>query len=83
MNMPDPAFYLTCSKCKSDLRMEDFALDTQTCQNKHVFFLRCPECDAFSATSMNNIPQDAWKGFIDADKLDEVVQQYNKAMKRS
>jgi hypothetical protein len=76
------AFYLTCSKCKSAMQMEDFAIDTETCQNKHVFFLRCPECNAFSATSMNNIPQDTWPEFIAKDKLDDVIEKYNRAMKK-
>lgn len=79
---PNPSYYLTCSKCKSALKMEDYAIDTQTCQNKHTFFLRCPECDGFSATAMRNIPQALWTDFIAADKLDEAVNAYNVAMKK-
>lgn len=81
MENPNYDFYLSCSKCKAEMQMEDFALDTQTCQNKHVFFLRCPECEQFSATSMNNIPQAEWHRFIAADKLDAVIKAYNDAKK--
>jgi hypothetical protein len=60
--------------------MDDFAID-KTCQNKHVFYFKCPSCD-FSATAMANIPQQQWSSFIPQNKLDEVVMKYNAAMKK-
>jgi hypothetical protein len=61
--------------------MDDFAID-KTCQNKHVFYFKCPSCDDFSATAMANIPQQQWSSFIPQNKLDEVVMKYNAAMKK-
>ncbi len=58
-----------CRKCGIEKELDSYALDTHTCQNKHVFFFKCPECGAFEATSTNNIPPDQWSDFMDDDML--------------
>ncbi|MFK5986319.1 MAG: hypothetical protein QM479_12970 [Pseudomonadota bacterium] len=72
------SFSLNCSRCSTPLVMNDFAID-KTCQNKHVFYFECSECGDFSATAMANIPQQQWPEFIAADRLDEVLIEYNAA----
>ncbi|MDH5765558.1 MAG: hypothetical protein OEZ38_06025 [Gammaproteobacteria bacterium] len=80
--MSQAHFSLTCKRCNSQLELDDFAIDTQTCQNKHVFFFKCPGCDDFSATAMANIPQEQWYEFVPADKLDNLILAYDSAMKK-
>ena len=48
---PGAPFSLDCKKCSCKLEMDSYAIDTHTCQNKHVFFFKCPECGGFSATA--------------------------------
>jgi len=81
MNQASFTFSRICKKCNVDLELDDFAIDTHTCQNKHVFFFKCPQCADYTATSMANIPQDQWKDFIPADKLIEVEAKYEAALK--
>ena len=80
--MSQPTFSLNCKRCNAHLELDDYAIDTTTCQNKHVFFFKCTGCDDFSATAMANIPQDQWHEFVPAEKLDELIQQFNAAMKK-
>lgn len=80
--MSQTAFCLNCTRCNSPLELDDYAIDTHTCQNKHVFFFKCSACDDYSATAMANIPQDQWHEFVPADKLDELIEQFNSAMKK-
>ncbi|MDH5485403.1 MAG: hypothetical protein OEY43_09245 [Gammaproteobacteria bacterium] len=68
-----------CSKCKCALTLDDFAIDTQTCYNKHVFFFTCPQCSDYSATAMANIPRPEWPEFIPADRLNEIEAKYDAA----
>ena len=75
-------FSLQCKRCDSAIEMDDYAIDT-SCQGKHVFFFQCPGCQDFSATAMANIPQEQWAEFISADKLQEVIDKYNVAMKQN
>lgn len=75
-------FSRVCRKCNIDMELDDFAIDTVTCQNKHVFFFKCPECGNYEATAMANIPQDQWPEFIPADKINEVEAKYEAAMKK-
>lgn len=77
-----PNFSLECKRCKGHLELDDYAIDTATCQNKHVFFFKCSGCDDFSATAMANISQDRWHEFVPADKLDSLIKQYDEAMKK-
>ncbi len=77
-----PTFSLTCKKCNCQYELDSFAIDTHTCQNKHVFFFKCPECSGFTATAMANIPQEKWSEFVPADKLEDLKAQYNMAMKK-
>ena len=74
-------FSRICKKCDVELELDDFAIDTHTCQNKHVFFFKCPQCGDYTATAMANIPQEQWKDFIPADRLNEVEAKYEAAMK--
>jgi len=74
-------FSRVCKKCKCDLDFDDFAIDTHTCQNKHVFFFKCPQCSDYNATAMANIPREQWKDFIPADQLNEIEAKYEAAMK--
>lgn len=75
------SFSLECKKCKIPLKLDDFAID-KTCQNKHVFYFECPQCDDFMATAMVNIPEEQWPDFVPADKLDNLIKDFNVAMKR-
>ena len=81
--MPASNFSITCSRknCNGDLKLDDFAID-KSCQGKHVFFFKCAECDDFSATAMNNIPQDQWSKFIPQDQLTEIEAKYEAAKKQ-
>jgi len=81
MNQPAFTFTRVCKKCNVELELDDFAIDTHTCQNKHTFFFKCPQCEDYSATAMANIPQDTWKDFIPAEKLTEVEAKYEAAQK--
>ncbi len=81
MNDSGFVFSRICKKCNVELEMDDFAIDTHTCQNKHVFFFKCPKCADYTATAMANIPQEQWKDFIPADKLTEIEAKYEAAMK--
>ena len=78
-----PSFSLTCKKCDCRYQLDSFAIDTHTCQNKHVFFFKCPQCGGFTATAMANIPQDSWHEFVPAEKLEDLTAQYNKAMRKN
>ena len=81
--MPTSNFSLVCArkKCNGTLKLDDFAFD-KSCQGKHVFFFKCSDCDDFSATAMNNIPQDQWSDFIPEDKLIEIEAKYEAAKKQ-
>ena len=70
-----------CKKCNCTQELDDYAIDTHTCQNKHVFYFKCPQCSDYNATAMSNIPQDQWKEFVPADKLNELEAKYDAAMK--
>lgn len=78
-----PSFSLICKKCDQAYELDSYAIDTHTCQNKHVFFFKCPQCGGFTATAMANIPQNRWHEFVPAEKLDSLVSQYNMAMRKS
>jgi hypothetical protein len=77
-----PSFSLDCKKCGGRYELDSFAIDTHTCQNKHVFFFKCPGCGGFTATAMANIPQQRWPEFVPAEQLDDLLQQFNRAMKK-
>ena len=77
-----PSFSLNCKKCDCQYELDSFAIDTHTCQNKHVFFFKCPQCGGFTATAMANIPQEKWSEFVPADKLESLKTQYDMAMKK-
>ncbi len=81
MSQDNFVFSRICRRCDVELELDDFAIDTHTCQNKHVFFFKCPECGDYTATAMQNIPRDQWKEFIPADQLNEVEAKYEAAMK--
>ena len=81
MSQSNYEFNRICKKCDIELELDDFAIDTHTCQNKHVFFFKCPQCEDYTATAMANIPQEKWKDFIPADKLTEVEAKYEAALK--
>ncbi len=81
MNQSSYEFPRFCKKCNCDLELDDYAIDTHTCQNKHTFFFKCPKCADYVATAMSNIPQEKWKDFIAADKINEVEAKYEAAMK--
>lgn len=81
MSQSNYEFSRICKKCDIELELDDFAIDTHTCQNKHVFFFKCPQCEDYTATAMGNIPQEKWKDFIPADKLTEVEAKYEAALK--
>jgi hypothetical protein len=71
--MNDFKFSLTCSKCDNgNFKLDDYAIDTQTCYKKHVFFLKCDLCDNFTATAMGNIPLERWHEFMSAEKITEI-----------
>jgi hypothetical protein len=78
-----PSFSLICKKCDQPYVLDSYAIDTHTCQNKHVFFFKCPQCGGFTATAMANIPQHRWHEFVAAEKLDGLISQYNMAMRKS
>ncbi len=82
MTTPDPRYFWTCKKCNIPMQLDDFAIDTMTCQNKHVFFFKCPQCSDYNATAMANIPQENWPEFIPAEQLNEVEAKYEAAMKK-
>ncbi len=82
MNQTTYEFSRICKKCNCELELDDYAIDTHTCQNKHVFYFKCPQCADYLATAMANIPQKKWKDFIAADKLNEVEAKYEAAMKQ-
>lgn len=77
-----PGFSLDC-QCGGQYRLDSFAIDTFTCQNKHVFFFKCPDCGAFSATAMANIAQSRWTEFVPAEQLAALQEQYRRATRRS
>lgn len=79
---PGAHFSRICKKCNVQYALDSYAIDTFTCQNKHVFYFKCPQCGDFTATAMANIPQEQWKEFVPADKLAELTMQYNTAMKK-
>ena len=62
--------------------MDSYAIDTKSCENKHTFFFKCPECDGFTATAMDNIPQKIWAEFVPKDDLDDLISKYNMANKK-
>jgi len=74
-------FSRVCKKCDCALELDDFAIDTHTCQNKHVFYFKCPQCADYLATAMANIPQAQWQEFIPSDQLTDVQAKYEAAMK--
>ena len=71
---------LECKKCHVPLKLDTYAFDTVTCQNKHTFLFTCPQCGDFVATAMANIPQEEWHRFVPAEELEGLVAQYNEAM---
>ena len=71
---------LTCRKCNIRNELDSYAID-HTCQGKHVFFFKCPECGNFDATSTNNIPPEQWLEFMDAEKLATVSAEIKAATK--
>lgn len=71
-----------CKKCQCPLELDTYAIDTVTCQNKHTFLFKCPQCGGFNATAMANIPQDQWHQFVPEDQLDEIMSKYNAAVKK-
>lgn len=75
-------FALECRQCRCALELDTYAIDTVTCQNKHVFLFKCPQCGGFSATAMANIPLERWHEFVPADQLDDLVSRYTAAVKR-
>ncbi len=75
-------FSLDC-KCGGQYQLDSFAIDTFTCQNKHVFFFKCPNCGAFTATAMANIPQQRWPEFVPEDQLTDLLEQYRQATRQS
>lgn len=79
---PGTGFSLECKKCHVPLELDTYAIDTVTCQNKHAFLFKCPQCGDFSATAMANIPQEEWYRFVPAEQLEGVMTQFNEAMKR-
>jgi len=81
MNQTGYEFSATCKKCKCDLKMDDYAID-HSCQGKHIFSFKCPQCDDFTATAMVNIPQEKWKNFIPADKVNGIIAEFEDARKR-
>ncbi len=81
MSQSNFVFSRICKKCNVELELDDFAIDTHTCQNKHVFFFKCPQCADYTATAMANIPQEQWKEFIPADRLNEIEAKYEAAQK--
>ena len=76
-----PQFSPVCVRCKGALKLDDFAIDT-SCQGKHVFFFKCAECGDFSATAMNNVPQNQWPEFIPEDQITEIEAKYEAAKKQ-
>ena len=79
---PGAHFSLNCKKCNVPYALDSYAIDTFTCQNKHVFYFKCPHCGDVTATAMANIPQEQWKEFVPSDKLAELTMQFNTAMKK-
>ena len=79
---PGTGFSLDCRKCRCPLELDTFAIDTVTCQNKHVFLFKCPQCGDFTATAMANIPQEEWHRFVPPEQLDDLVARFNAAMKK-
>ncbi len=79
---PQPSPLPECRKCRVPLTLDTYAIDTVTCQNKHVFLFVCPQCGDMNATAMANIPQEQWRHFVPHDQLQDLVQQYDAAMKK-
>ena len=80
--LPNPSYFTTCKKCKCALKMDSYAIDTKSCENKHTFFFKCPECNGFTATAMDNIPQEIWAEFVPKDELDDLIRKYNLANRK-
>ena len=70
-----------CKKCGVDRELDSYAIDTKTCQNKHVFFFKCPECGSFEATSTNNIPAEQWPEFMDEAMIPQFTAELKAATK--
>ena len=81
MNQTGYEFSAHCKKCDCDLKMDDYAID-KSCQGKHIFFFKCPQCDDFTATAMVNIPQEKWNKFIPDDRLASVIHEFEEARKK-
>ncbi len=68
-----------CQKCQINKELDSYAIDTYSCQNKHVFFFKCPQCGAFEATSTNNIPEKQWSDFMDEEMLGKFKSELKQA----
>jgi len=57
MNAAGFEFSRQCMKCKVFLGLDDYAIESQTCENKHVFYSNVHNNVAsLLATTMVNIP---------------------------
>lgn len=79
---PGTGFNPECRKCQCPLELETYAIDTVTCQNKHVFLFKCPECGDFTATAMANIRREEWHRFVPRDQLANLNARHDAAMKK-
>ncbi len=80
MNTDDLHPMLTCKKCNVRNELDSYAID-HTCQGKHVFFFKCPECGNFDATAVNNIPPAQWPEFMDTEMLPKFSAELKAATK--
>ena len=78
MNYPGFEFSRQCMK----LDLDDYAVDTNTSESKHVFTFQESECGSFTATTMVSISQEKWHEFVAEDKPDGLVSDFNSAMKK-
>ncbi|MCW8936324.1 MAG: hypothetical protein OQK98_16540 [Gammaproteobacteria bacterium] len=81
MNHDNYEFPRFGKKCNCGPELDDYAIATHICHNKHSFFFRHPKSADYVATAMSNIPQEKWKDFIAANRLNEVEVKYQAAMK--
>lgn len=80
--MNDQKFSFSCCRCKAPLKMDSYTIDTFTCQNKHVFYFKCTQCDDFSATAMANIPSSKWPEMMDKKTFEKLSKEYAEAMSK-
>ena len=78
--MSEQKYSLVCRRCNGSLKMDSYTIDTFTCQNKHVFYFKCSDCDDFSATAIANIPPSQWPEMMDSDTLNKLSKEYNDAL---